>query len=123
MTAEFVHLHVHSEFSMLDGAIRLDALVGRAKQLGMPAVALTDHDNMHGAVRFFKACKGAELKPILGCEVQITPGERGRAENRQQHHLVLLASSQDGYQNLIRLVSRGWVEGAGRPRIDFDVLR
>ncbi len=123
MSAELVHLHVHSEFSMLDGAIRLDGLVKQVRELGMRAVALTDHDNMHGAVRFHKACKAAEIKPILGCEVAFTPGDRARPENRVQHHLVLLAASQDGYQNLVRLVSRGWVETGGRPRIDFDVLR
>ncbi len=122
-TAELVHLHVHSEFSMLDGAIRLDGLIQHVRQLGMPAVALTDHDNMHGAVRFYRACKAAEVKPILGCEVSFTPGDRRRPEDRHHHHLVLLAASQQGYQNLARLVSRGWVEGAGRPRIDFDLLR
>ena len=122
-TAEFVHLHVHSEFSMLDGAIRLDALVGRVRELGMPAVALTDHDNMHGAVRFHRACKKAEIKPILGCEVGFTPGARSEPTNRRQHHLVLLAASQVGYENLVRLNSIGWVEGSGRPRIDEDALR
>ncbi len=122
-TAELVHLHVHSEFSMLDGAIRLDGLIQHVRKLGMPAVALTDHDNMHGAVRFYKACKAAEVRPILGCEVHLTPGDRTKPENRTHHHLVLLAGSQTGYQNLVRLVSRGWVEGAGRPRIDLEVLR
>jgi DNA polymerase-3 subunit alpha len=121
--AELCHLHVHSEFSMLDGAIRLEGLAERAKALGMRAIALTDHDNMHGAVRFSKACKAQGVAPILGCEVHFTPGERGKPENRQQFHLVLLAASQKGYQNLIRIVSRGWVEGANQPRVDFDVLR
>ncbi len=120
---ELVHLHVHSEFSMLDGAIRLNGLIEHVRQLGMPAVALTDHDNMHGAVRFYRACKAAEVKPILGCEMSFTPGDRTRPEDRHHHHLVLLAASQEGYLNLARLVSRGWVEGAGRPRIDFDLLR
>ena len=121
--AELVHLHVHSEFSMLDGAIRIGALVEKVRELRMPAVALTDHDNMHGAVRFHRACKAAEIKPILGCEVSFTPGDRREPSNRQQHHLVLLAGSQEGYQNLVRIDSLGWVEGAGRPRIDFEVLR
>ena len=121
-TAELVHLHVHSEFSMLDGAIRIPQLVEKVRELGMPAVALTDHDNMHGAVRFFRACKAAEIKPILGCEVSFTPGRRDDETNRRQHHLVLLAASQEGYQNLVRLDSRGWVEGANKPRIDFEVL-
>ncbi|HEY8427805.1 MAG TPA: DNA polymerase III subunit alpha, partial [Sandaracinaceae bacterium] len=123
MSAELVHLHVHSEFSMLDGAIRLDGLVQKVRELGMRAVALTDHDNMHGAVRFYKACKAAEVAPILGCEVHITPGDRQKPDNRTQYHLVLLAASQVGYQNLTRLVSRAYVEGAGRPRIDFEILR
>src|SRR5690606_26080881 len=123
VSTELVHLHVHSEFSMLDGAIRLDSLVQRVSELGMRAVALTDHDNMHGAVRFYRACKGAGIEPILGCEIGFTPGDRTQPENRVQHHLVLLAASQEGYQNLVRLVSRGWVETGGRPRIDFDVLR
>ncbi|MBX3272196.1 MAG: DNA polymerase III subunit alpha [Sandaracinaceae bacterium] len=122
MSAEHVHLHVHSEFSMLDGAIRIPALVEKVRELGMPAVALTDHDNMHGAVRFHRACAAADIKPILGCEVAFTPGDRADATNRRAHHLVLLAASQTGYQNLVRLVSRGWVEGATRPRIDFEVL-
>ena len=121
--AELVHLHVHSEFSMLDGAIRLPALVDKVRSLGMPAVALTDHDNMHGAVRFYRACKAAEVAPILGCEVAFTPGDRTDPANRRAHHLVLLAGSQTGYENLVRLVSRGWVEGGARPRIDFEVLR
>jgi DNA polymerase-3 subunit alpha len=122
-SAEFVHLHVHSEFSMLDGAIRLDGLVEAAKAHGMPAVALTDHDNMHGAVRFHAACERAGIEPILGCEVHFTPGERGDANNRQRFHQVLLASSQEGYQNLVRLVSLGWVDGAAGPRVDLELLR
>ncbi|MGF1467898.1 MAG: DNA polymerase III subunit alpha [Sandaracinaceae bacterium] len=120
---EFAHLHVHSEFSMLDGAIRLDELARSVADAGMGAVALTDHDNMHGAVRFVRACDKAGIKPILGCEVHFTPGDRTDPQNRRQHHLVLLASSQEGYRNLVRLVSKGWVESAGRPRIDMDVLR
>src|SRR5689334_11704244 len=100
MTTEFVHLHVHSEYSMLDGAIRLDALVKKSAELGMRAVALTDHDNMHGALQFYNAAKSAGIAPILGCEVHVTAGDRRDPANRQQHHLVLLASSQEGYGNL-----------------------
>ncbi|MGE0790061.1 MAG: DNA polymerase III subunit alpha [Sandaracinaceae bacterium] len=122
-SAELVHLHVHSEFSMLDGAIRLDAMIARAKTLGMRSLALTDHDNMHAAVRFHKACKAAEIAPILGCEVSFTPGDRRDPTNRRQHHLVLLAASQEGYANLVRLNSLGWVETGTRPRIDPEVLR
>jgi DNA polymerase-3 subunit alpha len=126
MAAEFVHLHVHSEFSMLDGAIRIPQLVENVAKMGMPAVALTDNGNMFGAVQLVRACQGADVKPILGCEVNFTAGDRRDPQNRELHHLLLLASSQEGYQNLVRIVSAGWVEGMtayDQPRIDFDVLR
>ncbi|MDH3486301.1 MAG: DNA polymerase III subunit alpha, partial [Myxococcales bacterium] len=126
MTPEFVHLHVHSEFSMLDGAIRIPRLVEHVSQMGMPAVALTDNGNMFGAVQLVRACKARAVKPILGCEVNFTAGDRRNQENREHSHLLLLASSQEGYQNLVRLVSAGWVEGMSaddQPRIDFEVLR
>ncbi len=125
MAAELVHLHVHSQYSMLDGAIRLGTLVQRVAEMGMPAVALTDHGNMFGAVQLHKACKAAGIAPIVGCEVNLVAGRRDDDQERQAHHLVLLAESQEGYQNLVRVVSRGWVEGLvrGVPRIDFEVLR
>src|SRR5262245_25691925 len=121
--AEFVHLHVHSQYSMLDSALRLDAMVGRAKSLGMPALALTDHGNMFGALQFYKACKDAGIKPILGCEVNLCRDHRAE-KARDSHHLVLLARDQEGYRNLVRLTSLGWVEGLnnGQPRIDFEQL-
>jgi len=121
--AEFVHLHVHSQYSMLDSALRLDGMVERAKALKMPALALTDHGNMFGALQFYNACKGAGVKPILGCEVNLCRDHR--AERGASHHLVLLASSQEGYRNLVRLVSLGWVEGManGKPRVDFEQLQ
>ncbi len=122
--AEFVHLHVHSEFSMLDGALRIGDLVGHAKSVGAPAIALTDSGNMHGAVQLHKACKDAGIGAILGCEVALVPGDRADKTQRDAHHLVLLAASQEGYQNLVRIVSRGWVDGLvdGVPRADFDLL-
>ncbi len=126
MSAEFVHLHVHSEFSMLDGAIRIPQLVEQVHQMGMPAVALTDNGNMFGAVQHVRACEAQGIKPILGCEVNFTSGDRTDPNNHEHAHLLLLARSQEGYQNLIRMVSAGWVDGmtAGdQPRIDFDVLR
>ena len=126
MAAEFVHLHVHSEFSMLDGAIRIPQLVEHVGKMGMPAVALTDNGNMFGAVQLVRACKGTDVKPILGCEVNFTAGDRRDPQNRELHHLVLLASSQEGYHNLVRLVSGGWVDGMtayDQPRIDFELLR
>lgn len=121
--ATFVHLHVHSQFSLLDSALRIPDLVKRAEHFGMPAVALTDHHNMFGAVRFFKECEKAGIKAILGSEVNIC-GDRMDGARRDAHHLVLLAGSQEGFRNLVRLVSRGWVEGmAGdTPRIDFELL-
>jgi DNA polymerase III subunit alpha len=122
--AEFVHLHVHSEFSMLDGALRIGDLVEHAKSVGAPAIALTDSGNMHGAVQLHKACKGAGVEAILGCEVALVSGERGDKTQRDPHHIVLLAASQDGYQNLVRVVSQAWVDGMvdGVPRADFDLL-
>ena len=105
MAAEFVHLHVHSEFSMLDGAIRIPQLVENVGKMGMPAVALTDNGNMFGAVQLVRACQGTDVKPILGCEVNFTSGDRRDPQNRELHHLLLLATSQEGYHNLVRLVS------------------
>ncbi|MBT8481934.1 MAG: PHP domain-containing protein, partial [Myxococcales bacterium] len=126
MGAEFVHLHVHSEFSMLDGAIRIPQLVESVGKMDMPAVALTDNGNMFGAVQLVRACNKTKVKPILGCEMSFTAGDRGDPKNHELHHLLLLASSQEGYQNLVRLVSAGWVDGMvvhDEPRIDFEVLR
>src|SRR5690349_9839955 len=121
--SEFVHLHVHSQYSMLDSALRLNGMVKRAKELGMPALALTDHGNMFGALQFHKACKDAGVAPILGCEVNLCNDHREQ-KGRDSTHLVLLARGQDGYRSLIQLVSKGWVEGLvhGKPRIDFDQL-
>ncbi|MGB5221037.1 MAG: DNA polymerase III subunit alpha [Polyangiales bacterium] len=126
MAAEFVHLHVHSEFSMLDGAIRVPQLVEHVGKMGMPAVALTDNGNMFGAVQLVRACARSDVKPILGCEVNFTGGDRRDPQNRELNHLLLLAASQEGYQNLVRLVSAGWVDGMtahDQPRIDFEVLQ
>ncbi|HKP55873.1 MAG TPA: DNA polymerase III subunit alpha, partial [Polyangiales bacterium] len=117
----FVHLHVHSQYSMLDSALRLKALVKTAKGFGMPAVALTDHGNMFGAVQMVSECKKQDVKPILGCEVNLCADRR---TGRDAQHLVLLCSSQEGYSNLIKLTSLGWVEGyaVGKPRIDLEQL-
>ena len=123
--AEFVHLHVHSQYSMLDGSIRLKSLLKRVKEMGMPAVALTDHGNMFGALSLYKYAKDEGVKPILGAEVNFVPTGRGDSSIRNHYHLVLLAKSQEGYRNLVELVSRGWVEGMphGAPRIDAEILR
>src|SRR5438270_7980380 len=107
---QFVHLHNHTEFSLLDGASRIKALVARAAELEMPALALTDHGVMYGAIHFYKACKQAGIKPIIGCEVYVAPRARalkeGRAD-RDPHHLTLLAADTDGYLNLMRLCTAG----------------
>lgn len=120
---DFVHLHVHSHYSMLDGAIRLTSLVDRTRELGMHALALTDHGNMFGAMQFHRTCSAGEVRPILGCEVNFVPSlaADGPVESR---HVVLLAASQDGYRNLVRLVSQGWVRGLtdGVPVVDRQTL-
>src|SRR5574344_1668088 len=134
--ADFVHLHVHSEFSLLDGACRLDKLVDRAKELQFPALALTDHGTMSGAIDFFRMALGkaksvdqAEVKPIIGCEVYVAPGSRFEKRPRagggkpRSYHLVLLAENNTGYQNLIRLVTAGYMEGFYyEPRVDKELL-
>jgi DNA polymerase III subunit alpha len=120
--AEFAHLHVHSQYSMLDSALRLKAMCKSARSLGMPAIALTDHGNMFGAVQFSSECKANGVKPILGCEVNLASDHK--LQTREAHHLVLLARSQEGYRNLVRLTSLGWVDGYahGKPRIDLELL-
>jgi len=124
----FVHLHVHSEYSLLDGANRTAALAVRAKQMGMEALALTDHGNLFGAIEFYKACRAAGVKPILGMEAFISPSDRfdksmGNIATAA-YHLVLLAMNETGWRNLIRLSSRAYLEGFYyRPRVDRDLLR
>jgi DNA polymerase III subunit alpha len=122
----FVHLHVHSEYSLLDGAARIEELAAEAARLGMPALALTDHGVMYGAVPFYKACVKHGVKPILGCEVYITAGSMADKLSRQEqriYHLILLAKNMTGYQNLMELVSQGHLKGFHyKPRIDFALL-
>jgi DNA polymerase III subunit alpha len=122
----FVHLHNHTEYSLLDGASRIPALVKRAAELEMPALGITDHGVMYGAIHFYKACKEAGIKPILGCEVYVAPRSRllreGRVD-RDPNHLTLLAADHEGYVNLMRLCTIGQMEGMYyRPRIDKEVL-
>ncbi len=124
---EFVHLHLHTEYSLLDGACRLDELVGEAARLGMKALAITDHGNMFGAVAFHDACRAQGLKPILGCEVYVAPGSRlerqALSASEAYNHLTLLAASEQGYHNLVKLVSAGYLDGFyHRPRIDKELL-
>jgi DNA polymerase III subunit alpha len=123
---EFVHLHVHTEYSLLDGAARVNDLVKTAKELGMPAVAMTDHGVMYGAIEFYKACKKEGIKPIIGCEIYVTDNRREKSAGQKapMHHLVLLAKDNQGYRNLMHIVSAAWLEGFYyKPRADKDLLR
>ena len=124
--ADFVHLHVHSEYSLLDGACRIKELVKRVKELNQSAVAVTDHGNMYAAVEFYNECKANEIKPIIGCEVYVANRTRFDKVSRidKSYHLVLLCENNTGYQNLIKLVSLGYTEGFySKPRIDFELLK
>ncbi len=126
MDKQFTHLHVHTEYSMLDGSSKIQELVGRVKELGMDSVAITDHGVMYGAIEFYKACKKEGIHPIIGCEVYVAPRGRKLKENKfdaTNYHLVLLAENQTGYENLIKLVSFGFTEGFYyKPRIDFELM-
>src|SRR3981081_3865602 len=122
----FVHLHNHTEYSLLDGASRIPALVARAAELEMPALAMTDHGVTYGAIHFYKACKEAGIKPIIGCEVYVAPRSRllreGRVD-REPNHLTLLAANHEGYLNLMKLCTVGQMEGMYyKPRIDKEIL-
>ena len=136
----FVHLHLHTQYSLLDGAIRLKDLIARAKELGVPAIAQTDHGNMFGAIDFYTQCKAAGIRPILGSEIYFTPGSRldkgamkkqkvvgsqDEMESRHQiHHLVLLCKNEKGYENLCKLLSKAYMEGFYyKPRADYELLR
>ena len=124
----FTHLHVHTEYSLLDGASKIKELVARTKELGMDSIAITDHGVMYGVIDFYRACREVGIKPIIGCEVYVAPGSRfdrevGRGEDRY-YHLVLLAENDLGYHNLMKIVSRGFTEGYYyKPRVDMEVLR
>ena len=125
----FVHLHVHTEYSLLDGACRIKDLPEVVKSMGQTACAITDHGVMYGAIDFYRACKAAGVKPIIGCEVYVTPQGRSRFDkvhefDAESRHLVLLCENEEGYRNLSYLVSAGWTEGFYiKPRIDLELLR
>ncbi|TNE95836.1 MAG: PHP domain-containing protein, partial [Deltaproteobacteria bacterium] len=136
----FVHCHLHTQYSLLDGAIRLKDLIPRAVELGVPALCQTDHGNMFGAIDFYTQCKSAGIKPILGSEIYFTPGSRhdkkapkraktvgsqdGEESSRQIHHLILLCKNNTGYQNLCKLLSRAYLEGFYyKPRADIELLK
>ncbi len=122
----FVHLHVHTEYSLLDGAARIEQVVEKAARLGMPALAVTDHGVMFGAVDFYKTCKKQGIKPIMGCEVYVAPrtmADRAPKVDDNLYHLVLLAENEEGYRNLLKLVSMGYTEGFYyKPRVDKQAL-
>ena len=123
----FTHLHVHTEYSLLDGASKIKELVVRTKELGMDSIAITDHGVMYGVIDFYRAAKEAGIKPVIGCEVYVAPGSRFDRENGQgeerYNHLVLLAENNRGYQNLMKIVSKGFTEGFYyKPRVDYEVL-
>ncbi len=124
----FAHLHVHTEYSLLDGSNKIKECISRVKELGMDSVAITDHGVMFGVIDFYRAAKAEGIRPILGCEVYVAPGSRfdketgGSGEDRY-HHLVLLAENNTGYQNLMKIVSRGFTEGYYyKPRVDMEIL-
>ncbi|WP_308686120.1 DNA polymerase III subunit alpha, partial [Stomatobaculum longum] len=124
----FTHLHVHTEYSLLDGSGKIPELIQRAKDLGQTALAVTDHGVMYGVIDFYKAAKAAGIKPILGCEIYVTPGSRFDRDNKKgearYYHLILLAENNEGYENLTKIVSRGFVDGFYyKPRVDFETLR
>lgn len=124
----FTHLHVHTEYSLLDGSCKIKELALRVKELGMDSIAITDHGVMYGVIDFYKAAKEAGIKPIIGCEVYVAPVSRFDKENstgeNRYYHLVLLAENDRGYHNLMKIVSKGFVDGFYyRPRVDYEVLK
>jgi len=125
--ASFVHLHVHTEFSLLDGACKINKLIDRVSGFGMKSLAITDHGNMFGAMDFYNKAKASGIKPILGCEMYVAPQsrfDRQKIDGSSSYHLVLLATDKAGYNNLIKLVSLSYTEGFYyKPRIDKESLR
>ena len=128
-SAGFVHLHGHSEYSLLDGACRIGGMAELAAEQGMPALAITDHGNLFGVIDHYKTCQDAGIKPIIGCEVYVAIDSRhlrqaARGLTHASNHLVLLAKNDTGYRNLTKLVSKGYLEGYYyNPRIDKEILR
>jgi len=127
VSKDFVHLHVHTEYSLLDGFSRIKKLVARAKELNMSSIAITDHGCMFGVIDFYKTAKKEGIKPIIGCEVYTAPRtlrDKDPNYDKRQGHLVLLAKNMDGYKNLIKIVSTSYVEGFYyKPRVDMNELR
>lgn len=130
MHSRFVHLHCHTEYSLLDGANKVEKLIDRIKRLGQPAVAMTDHGNMFGAIEFYRTAASRGIKPIIGCEIYVAPTSRfekkgvDKGPKEYNNHLILLAMNREGYQNLCKLVSLAYMEGFYyKPRIDKDLLK
>ncbi|WP_343209578.1 DNA polymerase III subunit alpha [Anaerolentibacter hominis] len=126
---EFTHLHVHTEYSLLDGSGKIEEMVARARELGMNSLAITDHGVMYGVIDFYKAAREAGIKPIIGCEIYVAPSSRfdrepGGTSDDRYNHLVLLAENNKGYSNLMKIVSRGFTEGFYyKPRVDYEILK
>ena len=122
----FVHLHLHTEYSFLDGAVRMKELMKKAAEFEMPAVAITDHGNLHGAIEFYQAAKDKGIKPIIGCEAYMAPGSIKDRPNNQRdaaYHFTLLAKDETGYRNLVKLISTAHLDGFHyKPRIDKELL-
>ncbi|SHL54662.1 DNA polymerase-3 subunit alpha [Anaerocolumna jejuensis DSM 15929] len=123
----FTHLHLHTEYSLLDGSGKIKEMVSRVKELGMDSMAITDHGVMYGVIDFYKACLAEGIKPVIGCEVYVAPGSRfdreAGASDERYYHLILLAENNTGYQNLMKIVSAGFLEGFYyKPRVDYEVL-
>lgn len=126
MEGKFTHLHVHTEYSLLDGFSRIDLLLDRAKELGMDSLAITDHGQMYGVIEFYKQAKKRGIKPIIGCEVYVSENDHTikEASNRRYYHLILLAKNMEGYKNLINIVSEAYVNGFYyKPRVSFDFIK
>src|SRR3954447_18315115 len=122
----FIPLHFHTEYSFLDGAVRMKELMKKAKEFGMPAVAITDHGNLHGAIEFYQAAENAGIKPIIGCEAYMAPGQmKDRPANQRDaaYHFTLLAKDEAGYRNLVKMISTAHLDGFHyKPRIDKQLL-
>ena len=123
----FTHLHVHTEYSLLDGSSKIKELTARAKELGMDSLAITDHGVMYGVIDFYRAAREVGIKPVIGCEVYVAPNSRFDRETvsgeDRYYHLILLAENNQGYENLMKIVSKGFVDGFYyKPRVDYEVL-
>lgn len=122
----FAHLHVHTEFSLLDGACRIGNMMEHVKELGQDAIAITDHGVMYGVIDFYRAAKAAGIKPVIGCEVYVarrTRFDKDHTQDSNPYHLILLCKNEEGYRNLIHMVSLSFAEGFyNKPRIDWQLL-